>query len=160
MEKTFDYYSLALTNNIAKPPVMNQPNADDGKVRIKYFSFTAAAEIPINSVTGLVKIPAAARIIGGAYQHSAHGTGVLLDFGIYGADGSGYYTGTTADDIDFFIDGDDTSSAGQDSIAELVNGDLNAEYLTTKEVFIAVKNLIAVLPAAATLTGHIKYVVN
>lgn len=158
----FSLYSDQLTNVAARPPVMNPAYDDSAKVRIKYFSVPVpTAAHAADSVIGLVIIPPDARIIGGVYQHSAFGAGRTIDIGIYGADGSGVYdTSDTADDIDFFINGDDVSASGQDSIAELVNGDLNAEYLTTKEVALAVKILGDTMPIGATFTGHIKYVVN
>lgn len=158
----FSEYSDQLDNIVANPPVNNPAYTDSGKVRIKYFSLTAVAALAADSVVGLALIPPNARIMGGAYQHSAFGSSRTLDFGIYGADGTGFYNADedAADDIDFFVDGDDVSSAGQDSIAELVNGDLNADYVTEKEVAIAVKILGDTMPIAGTLTGHIKYVVN
>ena len=158
--KTFTANSDQLTNAIASPSVHNNVNFDGGRVRYKRFSYTAAAALAASSTVGLCLLPENAVIMGGAYQHSAYGAGRTLDIGLAGADNSGYYTGTTADDADFLINGDDVSASGQDTIAELAQGDLNPAYETTKEVIVYATILGDTFPLAGTLVGFIKYTVD
>lgn len=161
LKKTFDFYSDLLANTIAKPPVKNAANADSGKVRIQYFEVTADGDIDADSVIGLCLIPEGARVIGGAYQHSAFGTGRTLDIGLYGANNSGYIdsSNSVADSSGFFVSGDDVSLSGQDTIADLAQGDSNANYLTSKECVVAAKVIGGTMPDTGTLKGVIKYVV-
>jgi hypothetical protein len=79
--------------------------ADSGEVVVKYFSYTTTALT--NASVALVRIPANARIIGGAIQSTDMGGLEVLDLGLIGADGNGYIndTSSTADDIDYFLDG-------------------------------------------------------
>jgi len=156
------YYSDQLDNVVANPPVNNPAYSDSGKERIKYFSITVpTGDIAQNGVVGLAIIPADCRIIGGGLKIDAFG-GSTMDVGIMGADGSGYYNADedAADDVDFFLDGIDATATAGDSIAEHANNDLNAGYLTTKEVVVTAKAIGGVFTAAKVMTGFIKYVQN
>jgi len=79
--------------------------ADSGRVNIKYFSYTTTALT--NASVALVRIPANARILGGAIQSTDMAGAEVLDLGLIGADGNGFIndTSSTADDIDYFLDG-------------------------------------------------------
>ena len=154
------YYSDQLTNVVAAPPVMNAANVDSGKVRVKKFSYTVpAGNLAADSVVGLCIIPADCLIIGGACKFAAFGAGTA-DVGIMGADGSGYYTGTTSDAVDFFLDGIDITATAGDTICEVSANDLNSPYLTTKEVVVTIKAIGDVFTATKVLSGFIKYIEN
>ena len=162
MKATFDYYSDQMTNRIATPPVMEEPYEDSGKVRVKRFTYTVpTGNIAAETEVALCAIPANCLIIGGACKFAALSAGGgTSDIGIAGADGSGYYTGTTADDPDFFLDGIDTTATAGDTICEVSVNDLNSPYLTTKEVVITATPKTAVWSATRVLSGFIKYVEN
>lgn len=152
------YYSDQLDNVVAQPPVNNDANVDSGKVRVKYFSYTVpTGNLAADSVVGLAIIPANCLIVGGALKYAGFGAGTA-DVGIMGADGSGYYTGTTADDVDFFLNGIDVTATTGDTICEVSANDLNSPYLTTKEVVITIKAIGDVFTAGKELTGFIKYI--
>lgn len=160
----FSFYGDQLDNVVANPPVMNPAYDDSGKVRIKYITYTVpTGDLAINGVVGLAIIPAGCRIIGGALKFAAlSGGGGTLDLGLYGSDGSGFINADedVADDIDFLLDGIDTTATAGDTFGEISANDKNSGYLTSKEVVIAAKALTAVFTAAKVLTGYVKYVQN
>ena len=157
MSYSADDYSAQM-DNVNSGSVNDPWDAGNG---IKYaaFDFTVpTGGTADTSVVGLVEIPARAKIVGGAISQDALGN--TLDLGLVGADGNGKIDadGSTSDDTDMFLDGIDTSSASQDTFAELAQGDSNAGYETDKRVL-----LVAVAAGAWTagkkLTGFVKYVV-
>jgi len=156
------YYSDQLTNVVAQPPVMNPPYEDGGKVRIKEFTYTVpAGGIAATSVIGLAIVPADCKIVGGQMKFAAlSGTSGTVDVGIAGADGSGYYTGTTADDDDFFLSAVDTTATAGDTFATTSANDGNSQYETTKEVVITLTVNTAALTSGKVLTGLVEYVQN
>jgi len=137
-------------------------NEDGGRIRMKRATITASAALAADSTIALCILPKNARIIGGAIQFSAFGAGRTLDLGIVGADNSGYIDddNSTADDVDFFLDGIDVSAAGQDTFAELAQGDGNAHYLTVKELLLLATVLGDTMPEDGTLTVEVRYVVD
>jgi len=138
-----------------------KPNQKSGKVVIAEFNYTVpTGDLTINDTIDLVELPAGAKLVGGAYQHGAMSTGAIMDMGLKGTDGNGYIdaAGTVADDPDYLIDGDDVAAAGQDTIAELAQGDLNALSTIDKDCTVYATCLSAGWAADATLQGIVKYV--
>ena len=155
---TADDYSDQLDNvlNLEKLSA----NESIGKVRYAEFDFTVpTGGTADTSVVALCEIPAGARIIDGAI--SQDGLGNALDLGLVAKDNSGYIDAddSVADDTDLFLDGIDTSSAGQDTFASLRAGDGNSGYEVGKECY-----LVAVAAGAWTadkkLSGNVLFVVN
>jgi len=138
-----------------------KPNQKSGKIVIAEFNYTVpTGNLTINDTIDLVELPAGSKLVGGAYQHGAMGTGAILDIGIKGSDGNGFIdaAGTVAADPDYFIDGDSVAAAGQDTIAELAQGDLNALATIDKDCTVYATCLSAGWVATKTLQGIIKYV--
>ena len=138
-----------------------KPNQKSGKIVIAEFNYTVpTGNLTINDTIDLVELPAGAKLVGGVYQHGAMGVGSILDIGIKGSDGSGFIdaAGTAADDPDYFIDGDNVAAAGQDTIAELAQGDLNALATIDKDCTVYATCLGAGWVATKTLQGIVKYV--
>jgi hypothetical protein len=154
-----DYYGAELTSILAG----TQVNVYDcgGRVRMKRATYTVpAGTIAASKKIALCLIPKNARVIGGAIQHSAMGSGRTLDLGLVGADGTGYLDTGVADDLDMFLASIDVSGAGQDTFAELALGDSNAMYLTAKDCLLVATTEVNTFPAAGTLTVLVKYVVD
>jgi len=138
-----------------------KPNQKSGKIVIAEFNYTVpTGNLTINDTIDLVVVPAGAKFVGGVYQHGAMGSGATMDIGLKGTDGRGFIdaAGTVADDPDYFIDGDNVAAAGQDTIAELAQGDLNALSTIDKDCIIYATCLSAGWVATKTLQGIIKYV--
>ena len=78
---------------------------DSGELVIKYFDYTTTAIS--NQTVALVRIPANARIIGGALACEDQGGSEVFDLGLIGSNGNGYIndTDSTADDVDLLMDG-------------------------------------------------------
>lgn len=152
-----DQLTTAVTNN-------EKVDVSDfrGKLRIAYFSFTADGAVAADSVIGLCEIPEKARVLQGAYKHSAYGASRTLDIGLFGLDNSGNIndTGPVADDPDFFVDGDDVSAAGGDTFGKIEESDKNALYRTEKRLMLAATILGDTLPDAGTLEGYIVFAVD
>ena len=134
-----------------------------GRERIAKFDYTVAT-VAVGDTVLLTKIPAGARFVGGAIDFEDLGTSVALDLGIKGADGSGYIdqADSVADDPDYFLDGIDVSSAGQDTVAELAQGDSNALSTIDKSCYLYATNTAAsnAWTDDAVIKGVLKYVVD
>jgi hypothetical protein len=87
-------YSNQRTNDVATPPVPNNPNTD-GRVKRKYFEFDTAL-ITVNSgdTIELCKVPIKARITGGYIAFEAFGASTTLAIGVSGT--TGKYLGATS----------------------------------------------------------------
>jgi hypothetical protein len=117
--------------------------SDSGEVVVKYFSYTTTAFT--NQSIALIKIPANARILGGAIQSTDMGGAEVLDLGLIGADGNGYIndTSSTADDVDYFLDGvaNPNDSGFDTGGASGGIGEANASSAVfDKDVYLAVTN--------------------
>ena len=95
----------------------------DGRVMAKYFTYATSTTAHTNDTIYLAKIPANSMIVGGSITVSAMGGGQTFDVGLAGADGSGYWTGTTANDVDYLLDGIVCSNAVTDTFASQLIGD-------------------------------------
>ena len=133
--------------------------ANSGLVIAEYFTYaTGTTEHTTNDTVILAFIPQNARIIGGVIAVSAMGGAQTFDVGLRGADGSGYYIETTANDVDLFLDGISCSNAVVDTFAQLGQGDSNADFrVGSRPVFLTVT-----CPAAwttnETITGWVQYI--
>jgi len=130
---------------------------DAAGVVTKYFSYTTAANAT-NTIIALVKVPAYSRIIDGAIAYSAQGGAQTAELGLMGADGSGYWTGTTADDPNYLLTAASVSNAVTDTFCNLVAGDTGACMVTTKEVYLIVRPDGATFTTNDTITGYVKFI--
>ena len=95
----------------------------EGRIVAKYFSYATGAVAHSNDTIILTDIPANAMIVRGEISVSAMGGSQTFDVGLMGADGSGYYTGTTTNDTDLLLDGISCANAVNDTFSTLENGD-------------------------------------
>lgn len=121
--------------------------SEHGQIRALNFEFNTTDDLnggtlADNDTVNLVRIPAGYRIIEGVYGFEAMGANVTADIGLIAADGSGYLSAdgtTTADDIDWLVDGDDVSSAGVGSFVNTFVGSPGAKLVAEKDYFLSVK---------------------
>ncbi len=130
---------------------------DAAGVVTKYFTYTSAADAT-NTIIALVKIPAYSRIIDGSIVFGAQGGAQTLELGLMGADGSGYWTGTTADDPNYLLTAAAVSNEVKDTFCNLVAGDTGACMVTTKDVFLIIRPDGAALGTNATVTGFVQFI--
>jgi len=155
------FAGLVFAANYEADTFGTKDQSNSGRIIVEYFSYATSDTVHTNDLVVLARIPENARIIDGAVSVSAMGGAQTFDVGLMGADGSGYYTGTTANDPDFFLDGIACSNAVNDTFANQVNGDTNASYeLGSRPVYVTVS-----APAAGaawttneTITGWVKYI--
>lgn len=125
-----------------------------GKRRSAFFQVTCAAQDALTY--GLCKIPKGSRILGVRWQQSAtFGATATIAVGIAGADGTGYYTGTTADSTGFFRVAATSTTTTMQEFGSTVA--LNYGYQTTKDVYITFTAAAAALPASGTIYGEVWY---
>jgi len=116
---TPDYYSAQTT-------LLNAGDSialwDSSSVKVLYFSYTSATTLS-NKTIALARLPAHCRIVGGEINLEAMGNSATFDVGLVGADGRGYINsaGTTADDIDLFIDGGSCAAVARYTFASFEN---------------------------------------
>lgn len=111
----------------------------EGRIVGKYFSYATGTTVHTNDTIVLTRIPENAMIVRGEINVSAMGGAQVFDMGLMGADGSGYYTGTTANDVDLFLDGVSCSNAVNDTFCVLENGDAVAPYeLAARPVYLTI----------------------
>lgn len=140
----------------------------DGKLRVVAFSinlaaiFTSALDgtTALGSTTAaadiivLGKIPAGYKVLRGTLNGAALGGTATIAIGLVGADGSGFYTGTTADDNDLFRVAAIANTADTDVTFALTNAQ-NHGYTTTKDCNLTLTIGAAALPASGTLNGYL-----
>jgi len=102
--------------------------SNNGRIIAEYFSYATGTTVHTNDTIVLCRIPENARIVDGEIDVTAMGGSQTFDVGLMGADGSGYYTGTTANDVDLFLDGISCSSAVADTFASIAEDDTNAGF--------------------------------
>ena len=136
----------------------NQSNG--GRVLVKYFSHNTGAVAHTNDTILLAKIPMQARIIGGVISVSAMGSTQTFDVGLMGADGSGYYKGTTANDVDLFLDGISCTTAINDTFADAMQADANANLeLGDRHVYLTITHPTGTTwTTNETITGWVKFI--
>ena len=144
-----DYRTVATTPSTSQ----TGENYDTGAEITQYFTYTTPSALATNKTVGLVKVPAYARILDCEITTEAHGGAQTFEVGLVGADNSGFYTGTTADDTDFFLTAFSVSNAVNDTFANFSVGDSNAGYPTTKEVWIVIRTDGAALATNKTGQG-------
>lgn len=135
--------------------------SNQGGVLVKYFSYATGAVAHTNDVILLAKLPMNTRVVGGVVTVTAMGGAQTFDMGIMGADGSGYYTGTTANDPDFFTASPIAcSNAVADTFADVVAGDQNANVeLGDRLTYLTISPPTGVTwTTNETITGYIKYI--
>ena len=130
----------AFATNYDSDTLGSSDQSYDGRVVAKYFSYaTSTTAHTTNDTIVLTRIPENAMITGGEISVTAMGGAQTFDVGLMGADGSGYYTGTTANDVDLFLDGISCSNLVTDTFANLENGDGNALFeLGARPVYLTV----------------------
>lgn len=154
-----DYYGVEITSILDGDVV--DVNKDGGRVRSKYFTYTIpAGNIATAKVIALALLPKGARVIGGAIKFSAMSGSATLSLGLFGADASGKIGTATNDSATFFLSGISVVGAGVDTFAEMSANDANTMYLTEKQVILAGTTGGSAFPAAGTLVGHVKYVLD
>lgn len=147
----------------------------DGKLRIIAFSLNLAAvaaastatlgistvadgttvtgaSVNISDTLVLGKIPAGYKILRGVINGVASST-CQLSIGLAGADGSGFYTGTTADSATF-LRAAATITLDTEAAFALTNGQ-NHGFTTTKDNFLTATTSVAVLPATGLINGYL-----
>ncbi len=150
-----------LAANYSSDTLTDVDQSDQGKVIVKYFSYATSTVAHTNDVIQLAELPMNTRVVGGVVTVSAMGGAQTFDMGIMGADGSGYYTGTTANDPDFFTASPiSCSNAVADTFADVVAGDLNANVeLGDRRTYLTISPPATVLwTTNETITGWIKYI--
>ena len=149
-----------LADALAEPPVNAQVYDDGARVRCKKFIKTLTADLVVADTLALCLLPKNARVIRGALDFEAMGTGATIDLGLVGADASGEIEDGVADDPDMLLDGVVVAAAGQDTFAVLENGDASALYLTQKDVLLLATAGVADWPSGQTIRGYVLYVVD
>jgi hypothetical protein len=98
--------------------------------------YTAESALAANDIIEMIKVPKGARIMRIDYKFSAFGAGRTLDIGI-------------STDVDKYVDGDDVSAAGSDSVI--------LDEILSADTTIQAKVLGDTMPADATLSMHVYY---
>lgn len=156
--------STQITNGTSLPPVMNPSYDDHGRVRCKVFTFTqGSAAGDATSTAGLVKLPpGVGRILlnESHIEWSAFGASRVLDIG-YTAHTNTDGTAVVEDDNAF--DNDiDVSSAGNAALGSDVAAASGKMYQFDSKEGITIFATVAggTIPAGATLTGYVLYVMD
>ena len=145
MSSNYSYVSTELTNEDALPNTLNSVVKDSGKVRLKEFNYTTSVALDAGSSIELLRFPKGAKPVGGAIKFSALGSGRTLDVGFSG-------------DLDGVLDGIDVSSAGQDTMFELAQGDALALTALTSADSLVATILGDTFPVDGTLQGFVEFV--
>lgn len=151
-----------ISGPLASPPVLNGTNEDHGRVRIKRFTFTQGAALgDAGSLAEIVKLPAGdVRVLltQSLVAHSALGAARTIDMGWLA------YTDTDGDavvaDPNGLDDGVDGSSAGSYAPIGTVGGDETFLFRSNGGVTLTLQVNDADLPAGATFTGYVLYVID
>lgn len=153
--------STQVGNVEASPPVLLDPRDNHGRVRFARFSFTqGAAAGDATSKQRLVKLPAGkVRVILplSRVAHSAFGAARTLSLGHEAYETAGV---AVAEDLADLDTGVDVSAAGSFIPTGTLGGDETKEFDSDEGVVITASNAGGTIPAAATLQGHIAYVVD
>lgn len=120
---------------------------EHGQIRALAFEFNTTddlngATLADDDTVYLCRIPKGYRVLEGKYGFEAMGANVTADIGLIAADGSGYLSAdgsTTADDIDWLVNGDDVSSAGTGTFVNTFVGSPGAKLVSEKDYYLAVK---------------------
>ena len=148
---------------LAEAGTFIKANQHFGRVRMSTFTHTNDGALTIADTIDLVKLPRGVKVVGGAFDFGAMGTSATLDLGLKGTDGSGYMNAaeTAADDPDYFTASTiDVSAAGQDTFAELAQGDQNALATIDKDCTLYATTAGAGWADTKVLKGIIFYVQN
>jgi hypothetical protein len=129
------------THNVSGLTTAKVPLNETGKVRRLWFEFntdelTGLAEF---DKIQLVLVPKGARIHGGKAFWEAMGSNEKADFGLMGADGSGYIdaANSVADDVDFLTTAQlDVAAAGEGEFGVLQED--NPGYVAEKDLWLIV----------------------
>ena len=155
------FAAVAFAANYDAQSLSSTDQSYDGRVIAKYFSYNSGTVAHTNDTIALAFIPENAMIIRGEVSVSAMGGGQSFDMGLRGADGSGYYTGTTVNDVDLFLDGIASTNAVKDSFACLQLGDANAPFeLGGRPVYLTITAPVStpLWPTNVTITGFVLYI--
>lgn len=153
MATDIDYKTSDLTVSAGTTPA----NYNSGSEITQYFTYTTPSAIATNKVIALAKVPAYSRILDCEITTEAHGGSQTFEVGLIGADDTGYYTGTTADDTDFFLSAFAVTNAVNDTFASFSAGDSNAGYQTTKDVYVVIRTDGAALATNKTVEGVVRF---
>jgi len=107
-----------------------------GSVLCRSAKYTASAALAANDIIKMVPVPEGARLLRIDYKFSAFGAGRTLDIG-------------DATTVDKFVDGDDVSAAGTDSVV--------LDEVLSADAVVQAKVLGDTMPENATLSIHVYY---
>ena len=154
--------SAQLANTAAEPRVMNPTTEAHGRLRFARFSYTQSGAGDAGSVARLIRLPKGrVRIVLplSRVAFSAMGASRTLDLGweaYAAADGSG----DVAADPNGLDDGVDVSSAGAVVPAGTVGSDETMLFDSMAGIVLTAQINDGTIPDAATLSGHIAYVMD
>ena len=147
--------STQMTNLTLQSPTLLNPYESRGKLRYFFFDFTAASALSDGDIIELVKVPAGRLLPESKLYHSAMGASRTMDVGYQEHKPNNGTNATVDPDIDAFKDGVDVSSAGNFEL------DVNTQgYDLTGQAVLLAKIIGGTFPAAGTLHGHLKMVVE
>jgi hypothetical protein len=162
--------SVEYANQIAHPPVEMEANYFYGKIRLYRFSFTQNANVgDIASIQKLVRLPAGKiNLIGPLswFKNSAYTATATIDIGWEAyRDKSG---AVVAADQDGLVDGHLATASQTVSFTNPTTGvagvglatDLTKTFESSSGVVITAQNLVATIPAGATMKGFIAVAVE
>jgi hypothetical protein len=154
--------STQLANTVAEPRVKNPTTDAHGRLRFARFSFVQSGVGDAGSIARLVRLPKGkVRVILplSRVAFSALGASRTMDLGweAYQADGG---SGEIAADPNGLDDGVDVSSAGAVVPGGTVGSDETVLFETLTGVVLTAQVNDGTIPDAATLSGHIAYVMD
>lgn len=162
MAITADLYSSELTQVRAPGNAPIAPNEMHGRMRIARFTY----ETPVT--TGVVDgqniaaciLPKGARVLRIFLAWEDMGTGVAVDVGLMGNDGSGFIdaANSVADDDALFAAAVDLATAGETTVADTIAE--NYGYETEKECLLVLTAETGDWDAEQDIIGHVEYVVD
>ena len=155
--------SAQYANTVAEPRVKNPTHEAHGRLRIARFNFTQSA-LPgdAGSTARLVRLPKGrVRVFLSLSRiaHSGMGAGRTLDLG-WEAHRADDGTGEVAADPNGLDDGVDVSAAGAVTPGGTLGADETKLFASLDGVVITAQVNDGTLPAAATLDGHLVYVMD
>jgi hypothetical protein len=154
--------SAQLANSAGEPRVMNPTTEAHGRLRFARFSYTQAGAGDAGSIARLARLPKGrVRVILplSRIAFSAMGASRTLDLGweeYLAADGSG----AVAADPNGLDDGVDAASAGAVVPGGTVGSDETMLFETMTGIVLTAQINDGTIPDAATLSGHIAYVMD
>lgn len=167
---TFYSNNAYLANKVGGGNVAIPATEWDGKLRVIAFSInlatvytsaldgttTTGASVLSGDTVVLGKIPAGYKVLRGVLNHTVGlGGTATISIGLAGADGSGFFTGTTADNVSWFRAAAISNTADTDVVFAATNAQ-NHGYTLTKDcnltATVAAANLVA---TTGTINGYL-----